>query len=151
MEVLIRVQAHPECSLPRRQGRLQLWAGAVGVALVMGLVCAPIVAQAPVPSGPSGTPSAGTSGHITVYGEVGRPGKYHPVAGEMVSGVILRAGGFSTKAKDKAVKVIRKVPGKGNVTIVVNVRDVLSGKTPGKDVSLLPNDTVIVEEKLVNF
>jgi hypothetical protein len=73
------------------------------------------------------------------------------VAGETVSGVILRSGGFSTKAKDKAVKVVRKVPGKGNVTIVVNVRDVLSGKAPGKDVLLFPNDTVIVEEKLINF
>ena len=107
----------------------------------------PVTAAVPVAAGTAG-------GDVTIYGEVHRPGKYPLLPGEQVAGAILRAGGLTTAAKDKAVKVIRKVPGKGNVTLVVNLRDVLTKGMPGKDIPLLPGDIVVAEErliKLINF
>lgn len=92
-------------------------------------------------------------GYITIYGQVIRQGKYEfaPEDQLTASQAILRAGGFAPFAKDKAVKIIRKIPGKGNVTIVVNLRDVMTKGRLEKDIAILPNDTIIVEEKLINF
>jgi protein involved in polysaccharide export with SLBB domain len=91
-------------------------------------------------------------GYITIYGQVIRQGKYEfaPEDQLTASQAILRAGGFAPFAKDKAVKIIRKTP-KGNVTIVVNLRDVMTKGRLEKDITILPNDTIIVEEKLINF
>ncbi|RBP41179.1 protein involved in polysaccharide export with SLBB domain [Roseimicrobium gellanilyticum] len=92
-------------------------------------------------------------GYITIYGQVIRQGKYEfaPEDQLTASQAILRAGGFAPFAKDKAVKIIRKIPGKGNVTIVVNLRDVMTKGRLEKDITIYPNDTIIVEEKLINF
>jgi protein involved in polysaccharide export with SLBB domain len=92
-------------------------------------------------------------GYITIYGQVIRQGKYEfaPEDQLTASQAILRAGGFAPFAKDTKVKVIRKVPGKGNVTIVVNLRDVMTKGRLEKHIAILPNDTIIVEEKLINF
>jgi protein involved in polysaccharide export with SLBB domain len=92
-------------------------------------------------------------GYITIYGQVIRQGKYEfaPEDQLTASQAILRAGGFAPFAKDTKVKVIRKVPGKGSVTIVVNLRDVMTKGRLEKDIPILPNDTIIVEEKLINF
>jgi protein involved in polysaccharide export with SLBB domain len=91
-------------------------------------------------------------GYITIYGQVIRQGKYEfaPEDQLTASQAILRAGGFAPFAKDKAVKIIRKTP-KGNVTLVVNLRDVMTKGRLEKDIAILPNDTIIVEEKLINF
>ncbi|QIF04208.1 polysaccharide biosynthesis/export family protein [Roseimicrobium sp. ORNL1] len=109
------------------------------------------------PVGPGGSQGGGyvveDMGYITIYGQVIRQGKYEfaPEDQLTASQAILRAGGFAPFAKDKAVKIIRKVPGKGNVTIVVNLRDVMTKGRLEKDITILPNDTIIVEEKLINF
>ncbi len=81
-----------------------------------------------------------------------RQGKYEFVQQDQLtaSQAILRAGGFAEGAKDKAVKIVRKVPAKGNVTLVVNLRDVMSKGMTEKDLPLLPNDTIIVEERLTD-
>lgn len=92
------------------------------------------------------------TGYITIYGQVIRQGKYEFLPEDQLtaSQAILRAGGFAPFAKDKAVRVIRKTP-KGNVTIVVNLRDVMTKGRLEKDIPILPNDVIIVEEKLINF
>jgi len=158
MEVPAPTQSPSGPSSPKgTQGRLWFWVGLTIVALVAGVMSLPYVASTqtpatpPSPSPPTSAGAGAAGPYITVYGEVKHQGRYDFVTEEMVGGAILRVGGFSTKAKDKAVKVVRKVPGKGNVTIVVNLRDVFSGKAPGKDIPLIPGDTVIVEEKLINF
>jgi protein involved in polysaccharide export with SLBB domain len=110
-----------------------------------------------MPRGANGKPGDGyvveDMGYITIYGQVLRQGKYEfaPEDQLTASQAILRAGGFAPFAKDKAVKIIRKVPGKGNVTIVVNLRDVMTKGRLEKDIAIIPNDTIIVEEKLINF
>ena len=92
-------------------------------------------------------------GYITIYGQVIRQGKYEfaPEDQLTASQAILRAGGFAPFAKDTKVKIIRKVPSKGNVTIVVNLREVMTKGRLEKDIPIFPNDTIIVEEKLINF
>ena len=110
-----------------------------------------------MPGGSSGRGGPGyvveDMGYITIYGQVLRQGKYEfaPEDQLTASQAILRAGGFAPFAKDKAVKIIRKVPGKGNVTLVVNLRDVMTKGRLEKDIPIMPNDTIIVEEKLINF
>lgn len=91
--------------------------------------------------------------YITIYGQVIRQGRYElaPEEDLTVSQAILRAGGFSQFAKDTSVKVIRKVPGRSNVTIIVNLKDVMTKGRLEKDIPIRGGDVIIVDEKLVNF
>jgi polysaccharide export outer membrane protein len=100
---------------------------------------------------PPGPPPA--SGYITIYGQVIRQGKYEVEPGEdlTVSQAILRAGGLSQFAKDTKVKVIRKVPNKPNLTIYVNVRDVMMKGKLEYDIPIRGGDVIIVDEKIFNF
>ena len=90
---------------------------------------------------------------ITIYGQVQRQGKYEITPEEelTVSQAILKAGGFSQFAKDTSVKVIRKYPKKGNVTIIVNLRNVMMKGKLQYDIPIRGGDVIIVDEKLVNF
>ena len=93
------------------------------------------------------------SNFITVYGQVSRQGRYEVEPGDeiTVSQAVLRAGGFSQFAKDEKVKVIRRVPGKGNVNIIVNLRNVMMRGMLDYDIPVRGGDVIIVDEKLVNF
>lgn len=90
---------------------------------------------------------------IVIYGQVSRQGRYEvdPEEDLTVSQAILKAGGFSQFANDKKVKVIRKVPGKGNVNIIVNLRDVMMRGKLEYDIPIRGGDVIIVDEKLLNF
>lgn len=92
-------------------------------------------------------------GYITIYGQVGRQGRYElaPEEDLTVSQAILRAGGFTQFAQTKKVKVIRKRPGQSNVTYIVNLHDVMTKGRLEKDITIRPNDVIIVDEKLINF
>lgn len=94
-----------------------------------------------------------TMGYITIYGQVIRQGKYEFAQEDELtaSQAILRAGGFAPFAKDTKVKIIRRVPGRGSVTIFVNLRDVMTKGRLDKDIPILPGDVIIVDEKLINF
>jgi protein involved in polysaccharide export with SLBB domain len=91
--------------------------------------------------------------YITVYGQVSRQGRYEVEPGEdlTVSQAILRAGGFSQFAQDEKVKIIRRVPGKGNVTIIVNLRNVMMRGKLEYDIPTRGGDVIIVDEKLINI
>lgn len=91
--------------------------------------------------------------YITIYGQVQRQGRYETSTEEdlTVSQAILRAGGFSQFAQDKKVKVIRNVPGKGNVDIFVNLRDVMMKGKLEYDIPVYGGDVIVVSEKLINF
>lgn len=92
-------------------------------------------------------------GYITIYGQVGRQGRYElaPEEDLTVSQAVLRAGGFSQFAQTKKVKVIRKIPGRAPVTYIVNLHDVMTKGKLDKDLQIRPNDVIIVDEKLINF
>lgn len=92
-------------------------------------------------------------GYVTIYGQVGRQGKYELAPEEelTVSQAILRAGGFTQFAKTKKVKVIRKRPGQNSVTYEINLHDIMTKGRLEKDILIRPNDVIIVDEKLINF
>jgi len=89
---------------------------------------------------------------FTIYGQVARQGKYELLPEEelTISQAVLRAGGFAQFAKKDKVKLIRKASGK-NVTIYVNLRDVMERGRLEKDLVMRANDVIIVDEKLFNF
>lgn len=93
------------------------------------------------------------SNFITIYGQVQRQGKYEVTPEEelTVSQAVLKAGGFSQFAADTKVKVIRKYPKRGNVTILVNLRNVMMKGKLDYDIPIRGGDVIIVDEKLVNF
>jgi protein involved in polysaccharide export with SLBB domain len=100
------------------------------------------------------TASTRARGRIYLNGPVKQQGVMDLPADEQLtlSRAIMRAGGFSEFANKKNVKVVRKEAATGkDKTFVVDVGRILEkGKTEG-DVVLLPEDVVIVSQRLVNF
>jgi len=89
---------------------------------------------------------------FTVFGQVQRQGKYELLAEEelTISQALLRAGGPTAFAKTSKVHVVRKTP-QGNKTINVNCDDVMKRGRLEKDITIRPNDVIIVDEKVINF
>jgi len=84
--------------------------------------------------------------HVTVEGEVNRPGRY-PIEGELtITGAVSTAGGL-TRFGSNDVRVRRVDPQTGQTRIIeVDLKDVRNGKKP--DLALLPNDVVTVSRRL---
>lgn len=91
--------------------------------------------------------------YFTVFGQVAKQGKYEMLPDEPVTiaSAILRAGGPSQFANLGKVKIIRKTPNKGNVPIVVNVKDIMENGQLDKDIPIRKDDVIIVPEKIFNF
>lgn len=102
------------------------------------------------PSAPAAVTAGPSGNEVTISGEVLHPGRYTLLPDEGVAGAVLRAGGPTSSAKD-IVKIIRNVPGRGNVTLLVNLRNVLTGPMPGNDVPLLPGDVIVIGQRLIKF
>ena len=64
---------------------------------------------------------------------------------------MLRAGGFAQFANEKKVKVIRRIPSQGNVTFIVNPKDVMMRGKLEYDIPVKGGDVIIVDEKMFNF
>jgi len=91
-------------------------------------------------------------GRVYVFGPVRNPGQVEIPAGEnfTASKAIVRVGGFGDFADRKKVRIIRKTE-TGNKTILVNLENVLvKGKTE-EDVTLEPEDLIIVPQRSVNW
>jgi hypothetical protein len=108
------------------------------------------VSSSAVPSAPAAISAGPPANEVTISGEVLHPGRYALLPDERVVGAVLRAGGPTSSAKD-TIKLIRNVPGRGNVTLVVNLRKVLTKPTPGGDIHLLPGDALVIDRKLIKF
>jgi hypothetical protein len=108
------------------------------------------VSSSAVPSTPAAISAGSPANEVTISGEVLHPGRYALLPDERVVGAVLRAGGPTSSAKD-TVRVIRNVPGRGNVTLVVNLRKVLTKPMPGGDFALLPGDAIVIDQKLIKF
>lgn len=91
--------------------------------------------------------------YFTVFGQVAKQGKYEMLPDEelTVAQAILRAGGPTQFAQLKKVKIIRKTPNKGNVPIVVNVKDIMENGKLDKDIPIRKDDVIIIGEKMFNF
>lgn len=68
-----------------------------------------------------------------------------------VSKAILRSGGFAEFADKRKVKLVRSKPGGGVETTIVNVDAVLTKGEIEKDITLRPEDRIIVPQKFINF
>lgn len=91
-------------------------------------------------------------GRVYVWGPVRNQGPIEIPANETftASKAILRAGGFGDFANKKDVKVIRKTPN-GNVTLKVNLVEVLEKGKTDQDIALEPEDFLIVPQRAINF
>ena len=91
-------------------------------------------------------------GRVYVWGPVRNQGPIEIPANETftASKAILRAGGFGDFANKKEVKVVRKTP-TGNVTLKVNLVEVLEKGKTEQDITLEPEDFIIVPQRAINF
>ncbi len=97
----------------------------------------------------------GSRGKIYLVGAIAAPGPQDIASDEKLtlSKAILRAGGFTTFANQKKVKVTRTT-GTGNddkKTFIVDVSRVLEDGQTQDDLPLLPGDLVFVPERMVRF
>jgi polysaccharide export outer membrane protein len=96
--------------------------------------------------------STKSRGRVYIMGQVRSQGALEIPFDEKftVSKAVLRAGGLADFANKKKVKVVREKDGKTQ-TIFVDLAQVLDRGRIEKDVELLPNDLVVVPERLINF
>jgi len=91
-------------------------------------------------------------GRVYIYGPVRNPGAVDIPANETFTAgkAIMKAGGFGDFANPKKVQIIRKTP-TGNETIMVNMVNVLKEGMTEQDVTLQPDDFIIVPQSKINF
>ena len=83
------------------------------------------------------------SQRVFVVGEVLRAGAFPLLPGMTVLQALSSAGGFTTFADVKKIRVVRSRNGK-QVELPFNYRDVLKGDKPDQNIKLEPGDTIIV-------
>jgi polysaccharide export outer membrane protein len=91
-------------------------------------------------------------GRVYIFGPVRTPGAVEIPANENFTAgkAIMKAGGFGDFANPKKVQIIRKTD-TGNKTFTVNLVNVLKKGMTEEDVTLEPDDFIIVPESKINF
>jgi protein involved in polysaccharide export with SLBB domain len=99
------------------------------------------------------TESTRSLGKIYLTGQVHAQGAIDLPANQpmTVSQAIMANGGFADFANQRRVNLVRRMPGGGSKTFIIDVKDVLMKGHSEKDMVLQPNDTIEVPEKLINF
>ena len=82
---------------------------------------------------------------IVVLGQVVRPGRYVYKDGMTIIDAIALAGSFTPTAAPEATKIIRVQEGGKNI-IRVPLKSILAGVDKTQDITLEPNDTIMVPE-----
>lgn len=92
-------------------------------------------------------------GKVYIWGQVRNQGPIEIPSGEnfTVGKAILRAGGFGDFAKKTAVKLIRSDKDGKKETFELDMEQILEKGKTEKDMTLQPDDFIIVPERLVNF
>ncbi len=92
-------------------------------------------------------------GRIYITGAVRGAGPQDIPANEKftVSKAILRAGGFADFANQRKVKLTRAKPDGTTETMIVDVKEVIEKGRQDIDVEVLPNDFIVVTERMINF
>lgn len=99
------------------------------------------------------TESTRSLGKIYLTGQVHAQGAIDLPANQplTVSQAIMANGGFADFANQRRVNLVRRMPGGGSKTFIIDVKDILMKGHSEKDMILQPDDTIEVPEKLINF
>lgn len=91
-------------------------------------------------------------GKVYIFGPVRVPGPQEIPSNENFTAgkAILRAGGFGDFANRRKVQVIRKTD-TGNKTMIINMENVLEKGKSEEDVTLQPEDFIIVPQRAINW
>jgi polysaccharide biosynthesis/export protein len=81
---------------------------------------------------------------FNILGQVVKPGSYALSGSTTVMDAIAAAGGFRDFAKKKDIYVLRQSPDGSESRIKFNYKDFIKGKHPEQNITLEPNDTVII-------
>lgn len=97
--------------------------------------------------------SAKARGRVYISGQVRQQGPIEIPPDERftLSKAILKAGGFADFANRRKIKLVRKNANGASQTTIVDLDLVTVRGELDKDPELLPDDTIIVPEKFVNF
>jgi protein involved in polysaccharide export with SLBB domain len=92
-------------------------------------------------------------GRVYVWGQVKNQGPIDIAVNENLTAgkAIIRAGGFGDFANKKKVKVLRANQQTGKKIIELNMIEILEQGRTEKDVVLEPDDSVVVDDRLINF
>jgi polysaccharide export outer membrane protein len=81
---------------------------------------------------------------FNILGRVTKPGSYSLSATTTVLDAIAVAGGFLDFAKQKDIYILRRDSRGKESRIAFNYKDVIRGQKPEENITLVPNDTIIV-------
>ncbi len=87
--------------------------------------------------------------HFTVYGEVARPGIYDIHGKVTLLQAVAMSGGVKDVSKESKVLLVRQVNAEFAEVKVVNTRFLSSAKGVQEDVTLQPNDMLIIPKNLL--
>jgi protein involved in polysaccharide export with SLBB domain len=91
-------------------------------------------------------------GTVYIMGQVRSQGALELPPNERltISKAILRVGGFAEYANQRKVKLVRKKEGNSTDTMIIDVEEILKGNMQG-DVTLVPEDLIVVPQRMINF
>jgi polysaccharide biosynthesis/export protein len=84
------------------------------------------------------------SQRFNILGMVSRPGSYSLTNSSTVLDAIALAGGFRDFAKQKSIYVLRQNSDGTQSRMPFNYKDVIKGRNSAQNVTLQPNDTIVV-------
>ncbi len=79
-----------------------------------------------------------------ILGEVAKPGSFPLTATTTIMDAIATSGGFKDFAKKTGVYILRKGPDGHETRLNFNYKDFIKGKNTNQNITLEPNDTIIV-------
>ena len=82
---------------------------------------------------------------VSVLGQVKNPGAYELKSSLTVIGAIALAGGFTERANTALIKLVRR-GNEGKQEFIINVQEITEKGYRKKDMVLMPNDLIMVEE-----
>lgn len=94
-----------------------------------------------------------TIGRVYLWGQLRNQGAIEIPSGENFTAgkAILRAGGFTDFANKKKVKVVRNTPDGQKQTVELNMQAILEDGKTEQDITLRPDDYIIVPARLVSW
>jgi protein involved in polysaccharide export with SLBB domain len=92
-------------------------------------------------------------GRVYVWGQVRNQGPIDIQVNENLTAgkAILRSGGFGDFANKKKVKLVRASGSAGKQIFELNMVEILEGGKTEQDITLQPDDSIIVASRLINF